>query len=382
MSFFSNIFKSSKKPKTKKRTSSLMVKITAAGDRMAFSWKIRESLYRHISSQVSNGVPVESALESFRERLIRNKKMSSDKIIVDIGRRMRDGATLAGAIGKWAPADEVNIVSSGELSGNLAKALDLIIEAKNRIARVNKALKSAMISPGIYLAAVYGMLWAIGHYVTPGLELALPKARATGMVYALYVGGDFLNTLWAILPPIIFIIIVFIVVKSLPKWTGPKRISAENYFPYSFYRDINGYTWLMGFTALLRAGMADVEIVKRQIEGTSPWLRERLYAIWWRMENGKSLPAALLEKGKKSSPSFGFPNPDIVDDISSLAGFPDFPEKIAMLATQWSESLESATLAKAKALGATMEMIMLAVIGVLMVAINSMSTQLGSIPGV
>ena len=294
---------------------------------------------------------------------------------------MRDGSTLATALAVWIPQDEASIISSGELSGNLPRSLDLVIEAKRRIARVNSALKTSMVSPAIYVVAVYGMLWGIGRYVTPGLEQALPKEKAQGLVSGLYAAGDFANSWWALLPPLVLALAIAWVVRSLPRWTGRGRVSAESVFPYSFYRDIQGYTWLMSFSALLRAGMADVEILKRQTTQSTPWLKERLHALWWRMDNGASLPAALMLKGKAGMPAFGFPNPDIVDDIGSMAGFSDFPERIAVLAVQWADELEASTLARAKSFGFAMEIAMYAVMGLLMIAINSMSTQMGTGPG-
>lgn len=382
LGIFGKLSRNGGQRKVAKKPKGLSARITAAGDRMAFNWKIRESLYRHLSAQVGNGIPVEIALDSFSTRLQRRKKISSEKIVGDVSRRMRDGSTLANALSQWVPQDEIGVISSGELSGNLPRSLDLVIEAKRRIARVNNALKSSMISPAIYVIAVFGMIWAIGKYVTPGLQQALPKEKAHGIVYGLYAAGDFANTWWSALPPIILICAIIWIVRSLPKWTGRRRIVAEHFFPYSFYRDINGYTWLMSFSALLRAGIADVEILKRQIKQAEPWLKERLHALWWRMENGTSLSEALLAKGKNGMPPFGFPNPDIVDDITSLHGFPDFPEKIAVLAVQWAEELEATTLARAKAFGFWMEIVMYGVMGLLMVAINSMSTQMGSVSGV
>lgn len=360
---------------------SLSARITAAGDRIAFSWTVREALYRHLSAQVSNGVPVETALDSFRLRLRRRKKVSSDKIVGDIARRMRDGSTFAAAFGQWAPQDEVGVLTSGELSGNLPRSLDLLIDAKRRLARVRQGMKAAIYSPVIYLIMVYAMLWAIGTYVTPGLEQALPKAKARGLIAALFSAGDFATSWWALAPPLIFTLLTAVVVRSLPRWTGRGRIAAETFFPFSFYRDINGYTWLMSFTALLRAGMADVEILKRQSEQASPWLKERLKALHSRMFNGLSLPAALLSRGKDKMPGFGFPNPDVIDDIASMAGFADFPDRISLVAIQWADELETSTLAMAKRFGFYMEIVMYVVMGVLMVAINSMSTQLGNVTG-
>lgn len=370
------------KKKVVRNKKGLSARINAAADRMAFAWPMREALYRHLSAQVGNGVTIEAALDAFRSRLQRRKKPSSDKIVADVARRMRDGSTLAAALGQWIPQDEFGVITSGELSGNLPRSLDLVVEAKRRIARVNSALKAAVITPLIYTVAVYGMLWGIGRYVTPGLEQALPKEKAQGLVAGLYAAGDFANSWWALVPPVVGAVLIGIIVRSLPKWTGRQRITAERFFPYSFYRDIQGYTWLMSFTALLRAGMADVEILKRQAEKATPWLRERLHALWWRMDNGGSLPDVLLAKGKNGVPAFGFPNPDMVDDISSLAGFADFPDRISVLAVQWADELESSTLANAKQFGFWMEIVMYAAMGLLMVAINSMSTQMGNMPSI
>jgi type II secretory pathway component PulF len=237
-----------------------ITRMTKEGDRIAFSWPVREALYRHLSSQHANGVTVEAALDTFRARLQRRKKFSSDKIVADVARRRRDGSTLAKALTTWIPQDEISVISSGEMSGKLSEALNLVIEAKRRIGRVNSALKTSMVTPTIYAVAVYGMLWGIGRFVTPGLQQALPIEKAHGLVYGLYVAGDLANSLWAVLPPIVLILIIALIVKSLQKWTGKNRVIAEQFFPYSFYRDIQGYTWLMSYSALLRAGMADVDI--------------------------------------------------------------------------------------------------------------------------
>ena len=67
--------KQPKKPtaKTVRKPKGLAARITAAGDRLAFAWPVREALYRHLSAQVGNGVTVELALHTFRARLQRNR---------------------------------------------------------------------------------------------------------------------------------------------------------------------------------------------------------------------------------------------------------------------------------------------------------------------
>jgi len=367
--------------KKRKGSRTFVAAITHWADKIAFSWKVREEFYSQIANQQSNGIAIEAILALFRQRLQRQKRISSDKIIADVARKMRDGSTLANALSEWIPQDEVFVISSGELAGKLPDALRLLIDSKRRIAKVTAALKSAAISPAVYLLAVYGLVWVIGVKVIPTLEQVLPYERSSGLVRGLFIGGRFANSWFAILPPIIAVIVIYAVLKSFPKWTGKYRIFAEQFFPYSYYRDIQGYTWLGSFTALFRAGVSDVEILKRQTKLASPWLKERLHSVSLRMENGKKLSEALMEKGKNGMPPFGFPNPDIVEEIAVINGFPDFAEKMSLVSIQWADELESKTLARAKKYGFWMEVIMYGVIGILMMAINAMSTQLGNIPG-
>lgn len=359
---------------------SLWAKISLAGDRLVFSWPIRQGLYRHLSAQVGNSIHVEAALDSYRLRLQRRKRVTADKIVGDVSRRMRDGSTLAAALAKWVPADEISSINSGEMSGDLPKALDLLIDSKRRVANVMKSVKGAVTRPLVYSVAIYAFVWVLGRFIIPDLQFALPENKAKGLVAGMYVAGHLANSWVAIIPPAIANVVLGLINYSLPRWKGRHRVKAEGFFPYSFYRDIRGFEWLMGFTALLRAGMADVTILKRQCEHVTPWLHERLHALWWRMDNGASLPSALMAKGKGGMPALGFPNPDIVDDIASMAGFSDFPERITKVAILWAEDLEEAMKARAATFGVYAEIVMYVLMTLLFLAVNAMSTQLAAVP--
>lgn len=382
IAFFKGMFgrpAKKRKPTKKAAQSGFLNRFVLAADRWAFGWPVRQGLYRHLAAQTNNGVTVETALDTYRGRLQRRGQVSSDKIVADIARRMRDGSTLASAMGKWVPHDEVGVIESGEVSGNLGAGLELIIDAKRRLVGVRRALKSALMTPMVYVVAVLGVVWMIGQLI-PQFEQSLPREKATGLVSGLYAAAEFANSWWLLLPPVILALIVAAVNYSLPRWTGPYRIKAEKIFPYSFYRDINGYTWLMAFAALLKSGQADVEILKRQKKVASPWLYERIHFVWWLMDNGASLGDALLAKGKNGMPPFGFPNPDIVDDIASTSGFSDFTDRIVVIAKQWADDLEEETLMKARAFGLAAELFMYMVMGLLVVSINAMTSQMGSMP--
>lgn len=350
------------------------------GDRLLFNWKTRVSLYRHLSTQISNDVNTLDSLNRFLVRTEKKKSKTVAKIIRAMVRAMKNGQSLSNAMAPWIPVDESMIISSGEISGNVSRAFELVIESKERAQRVSNTLKSALFSPAIYIMAIMGMLWGIGEYVVPSLALALPPDRATGLIGGLYSASAFATSWWALLPIGILAALIALVVWSLPRWGGPYRIIAERHFPWSFYRDIQGYTWLLGFSALLRAGMSDVDILSRQIERANPWLRERLVVIRRQMTNGAGLSEALagLKIGGKHAE---FPSPDLIDAIDSMAGFRDFPDRISRVAQQWADEMERSTAIRARMFGLSVEIVMYLVMGLLMVSINSLSTQMGSVPG-
>lgn len=349
-------------------------------NKLYFGWEVRKAFYRHLSVQSAQGIPVERALEGFLPRLRRKKNHYVATIVASVARRFRDGQTLADAMHGYVPADELAVIKSGELGGTLAEALELIITSSDRVVRVQNAIRQAAFAPGIYIAATFGMVWILGRYVIPDLQQVLPSRRAQGSVAILYALGDFANSLWALLPLVVIAAVITWLWWALPNWTAKGRLAAESFFPFSFYRDTNGFRWLMSFTSLLGSGMPDVQILELQTQNASPWLRQRVKAFHMAMINGLSLSGALLERSHEKTP-YGFPNPDIVDDIASLDGFPDFHIKIQLLAREWARDLEDKTLLWASRMGFYCEMALFGIMGLLMVAINSLSSQLSNVAG-
>ena len=345
-----------------------------------FGWKVRKSFYRHLAVQGANGVPLERALESYLPRLRRSRQNHTASVVATVARRFRDGKALADALQGYVAADEVAVIRSGELGGSLSESLELIIQTTDSIRRVQSAIRRAAFAPAIYLASTFALIWMMGRFIFPDLQLVLPMQRAQGTIAMLYTLGDIATSYWAVLPPVIALGVAAWVYWALPNWISPLRIKVERFFPFSFYRDTSGFRWLMSFTSLLGAGVPDVEILKMQIRGASPWLGQRLRACHRVMINGKSLSEALLAKAK-GHPPYGFPNPDIADDIASFDGFPDFNTNIQSLAREWARDLEERTLLWASRMGFYCEMALYGVMGLLMVAINDLSSQLSHVTG-
>ncbi|VVE13873.1 MULTISPECIES: type II secretion system F family protein [Pandoraea] len=367
---------------TRKRTG-WWGKLSDAADRKAFDWKTREALYMHLASQVENGVSVENALDGFADILRKRKRKSSQALIENVCRRMREGLPLRRAIAIAVPREEAAMIAGGEMSGELINAFDLIVDSHDRVESVIRAYKAAAVRPILYLAMTYGVMWAVGAYVMPSIVQGLPESKVQGLGIVMYKAADLSQSWLSIVPPLVCVALVYAVRFSFPRWVGPHRIKAERYFPYSFYRDIEGYKWLSSFSGLVAAGVPDVHALDRQMETASPWLRERLWHVRFRMtEGGMEFADALEATGANGKlPPFEFPNPAIIDRIRSIAVAKEFHEKVGRLTKRWSVEIERNALSQAKKAGFYAEIGMYALMGFLMYAINGVTTQLGAIGG-
>ncbi|MFA6231067.1 MAG: type II secretion system F family protein [Rhodanobacter sp.] len=378
------------KPKAKKRQTityrrrapdTFWTRLTAAADRKAFNWQTRRQFYSHLAAQVENGIAVPDAIEGYAKILIKRKRKSSAALVENIARRMREGMPLRNAIDIAAPRDEIALIAGGELSGQIGAAMDIIISSHDRVEDVVKAYREAMVMPLFYMAMTYLVLWIIGGWVMPQITLTLPESKVTGIGLLMYQAADLSQSWLAVVPIILTIVLALVVRRSLPRWTGAKRISAERFFPYSFYRDIEGFKWLISFAGMLQAGMTDVKILIAQMKTASPWLRERLYHVHFRMtEGGMGLGSALEAKGR-DLPPFEFPNPDIIDSLTSVEAFSDFHERVSRVTARWAKEIEENSRRRAKSMGLAAEMCVYAVMALLMIAINSVTMQLGSVGG-
>ncbi|BCF95430.1 type II secretion system F family protein [Paraburkholderia largidicola] len=369
------VAQSSGKGTTPSKRNARWARFVDAADKAVFTWKVRRQLYKHLAAQVGNSVPVETALDRHGAQLARKKKPSSARIVKDASRLMRDGKSLAQSLEKWIPADEAGLISAAESAGVLPESLKELIATKRRVKRVTKAFRNAIIRPAVYSATIYLVVWAIGKYAVPELVQAYPVSEARGAVAVLFAAGSFSQSLAALLPPAGLLLAGWVIRSALPRWRGRFRIAAESYFPFSFYRDMQGFMWLSSFISLLEAGKPDVDILKQQTRFASPYLKERLVHFRRVMVDGKSLTDALLAPSSKGAPAFGFPNPDIVEDIESFAGFADFAERIKTVLKEWVDDLEETTLEQAAVFGFSLEIFMYVVMGFLMYAINEIATH-------
>jgi len=357
--------------------------------RWAFRGSVRSRFYRHLIAQTSNDVQIVDCLKSYHSRLERSGLRDATSVLGATITAMQNGFTLDEALKPWIPYNEYGVLVSGVAANALAASLTRLLTTQERTRALIGQIRSAFSLPAGNLSVAFAFMYFIGKSILPVVQSLVSKDRADSLVRGLYTLGAF-ATGWG-LPTALVLSAAFItlIIWSLPRWTGLLRVRFEKVFPWSFYRDTQGFLWLMGYSSLLAAGTKELTALGTQLTAATPWLAERLRAIRSLMQGGLLLPVALkvaAPAGKGETPAssgltFDFPSRDMVDDIESLHGFADFPERIERVAEQWSDEMIARTHLITKILGLAANLVTYSLIIYIIYACNDLQASLSSTTG-
>jgi len=138
---------------------------------------------RQMATFVRSGVPITEAIETIR-RDTKNKKFN--EVLADINERVGAGYSLAEGVNRHAevfPAYFVAMLGSAELTGKVDEAFQQLYLYIRRDIELRRAVRKALIYPGILLTVAIGVTFLITVFVIPafadffkdfGAELPLP----------------------------------------------------------------------------------------------------------------------------------------------------------------------------------------------------------------
>ena len=175
------------------------------------SVKSRIVFSRQLSTLINAGLPLAQSLHTVREQT-ESKRLQA--IVQDIIASIEGGSSLSAAFAKHPDVfDDVYIalVSAGEISGTLDKALERIADQQEKDAEIMSKVKGAMVYPGIVSLVMVGVIIFMLVTVVPqiqklykDLHQQLPLATAI-MVAA----AEFLISYWWLVLIIIGILVYF-----------------------------------------------------------------------------------------------------------------------------------------------------------------------------
>ena len=347
--------------------------LSLARFQMRTSASTRIRLYRQLERLLRNGVRLTEALESLWRRASNEGRKPTDSVALALAawqQGPKSGRGLGQAMASWIPNEERLLIESGEQAGQLAQALSDVVDLAQGTKRIRNAIISGLAYPVALFAALLLTLWYLSSSIVPAFATILPPEQWTGMGAWLARLTWFAEnyTLAIGLGAIGFAILY---VTTVSRWTGRTRLFVEGIPPWSFYRLSQGISFLLGSSALLRAGMQMTEVFDRLRQNSSPYLRERLTAAVQRIRSGDNFGNALYKTG------MNFPDKDIVQDMRTYASLAGFNDTLAQVAREWLEEAVRKVQGQAQALNMVMLFLMFILIVIVFTGLYAVTGQIG-----
>ncbi|MHB8292741.1 MAG: type II secretion system F family protein [bacterium] len=289
--------------------------------------KIKHDIYTKLAVQLEYGINLKESIQELSKRARRNKNIAMESVLDDVQAGIANGRTFADSIKKWIPSVDYTMIVSSEKAGKISEALNLIIRLDNMKSELLSEFLGGLISPAILFLAVYGFLYYMGKYAL-GPILKMVSTKITGTAVMLILLSNYVNSVWMFLLPLIVAILISIIVFSFPRLKGKIRKELDKFFPYSVYRQYTGAVWLIGLSGLISSGINEVSALKEMAKYSNGYLKERLKSFYTGMQNGMNIGEAMQIS------NYNFPESDVVDDIAVFSNFPNFDEKLKLIAEQ------------------------------------------------
>lgn len=299
--------------------------------KMQFGTPVRMRIYEKIGKFIQNGVPIPKILDTLWVHLSQDGKKpnAAGAIIVDQWRAaILDGQSFSRALAPWIPPSDLSIIESGEISGNLDKALQDVIfmnEAGKKIRGAMMKLSYPLFLVG--LTCIY--LFIFGIKIVPAFSGILPPDQWTGVGQYMWMMSKFVQDqlLYWIVG---FIALIVVIYQSMGIWTGKLRMQFDKIPPWTIYRLVMGSNFLVALAALVGAGVPTPDALEIMARSGSRWYRERVEATRVAVLNGAlNIGEALKRTG------YNFPSWDMIVDIQSYASLDGFDVMLSKLAHQW-----------------------------------------------
>jgi type II secretory pathway component PulF len=241
----------------------------------------------------------------------------------------RAGISLSQAMVGLVPTGELYLIRAGEESGALAKTLAFIQTMGARGREMREAVSYAVGYPAFMFILVGFVIWTFSINLIANMRANAPKSVVESMG-SVVPFSDFI-TAWGLYIVLFIVVVCVLIASTLPFWTGSLRSKFDLYAPWSWYRVLQGSSFLMGLSALLGSQVPlkrSLEILEEQ---GNPWIRERIGAARIRVLRGQNLGEALRLA------RMNFPAPEVAVDLEILAERADVGAVIEQVAEEWME---------------------------------------------
>lgn len=348
-----------------------MDRLTALSCKLAFNSAVRMRTWKKMSVQMKNGISPDESLSLLRDQAAARKSPLA-ALYARILSVKKSGHELGTALTGFASPEEILLISSGQSAGRLPESLLMATELLEAKKKIRAAVMGVVTYPLFLLSLCIVILLIIAVQVIPELAALSDPRKWTGMSAALYAVSNFVVSWKGIVSLLAFIALIIGVGVTLPVWTGPIRRNVDGLPPWSMYRLVTGSVWLFTVSTLMRSGLQLSHIMGDMLESSqlTPYLRERVRAIFAQTSAGKNLGDAMFECG------MDFPDPEVVDELRTYAALPGFQERLFDISSQWMQGGIEAIQQKSQIFSVLCLLFIVALVCVLGISIMDMQAQM------
>ena len=293
-----------------------------------FSARQRIRFYKKLALMLQHGITLYTSLRHLH-RVALEHRACHRYAMQYLLRCLSCGYSFAQCIGGICGAHELLLIASSEKE-NLARGLTEAQALLQQKEKLRRRVLQTLGYPCFLVLLTCGLFLLIGRLLVPSFLELVPQAEWQGAARFLLLVAE-ISEGKAALGIFGFLVVLGLALPySLPRLTGRLRLTLDRLFPWNIYRLLVGASWLLSFSALLAQGIQPRAILLATLGSrhTSPYLRERVLAIWQALARGKNLGEAFGES------AFLFPSRDLVEDLRVLGNLPGLEEEMAGIARQ------------------------------------------------
>ena len=291
----------------------------------------RMAICRKLASLLRNDFTLIDALERLEKIESKNGTKPNEPFAIVMRqwqKNLERGMTFSEATRGWVPADETLLVTSGNLS-NLVVALENVGRVVDGTQRIRRAMTSAIAYPMFLLALTFGIIMMVGVYLVPSfIEVANTDIVWRGTARSLVLLSQFSLRWWYVFL-VAFATLVAIVWLSMANWTGRIRAVFDKFPPWNIYKIQVAAGWLMSLAAMVSAGVTIPDAIRMLADNANRYLRRILDSALRFIANGDNLGGAL------SHTKSGFPDDEIIGDLTIYADMNGFDENLTQVAQDY-----------------------------------------------
>ena len=263
---------------------------------------------RQLAVMLDSRVPV---IQSLNGLALQANKENFKKVILEISRFVEEGVPLSEALGHFPQIFDnffVNLVKSGEISGNISEAFYYIADHLEREQEIVSQLQQAMVYPIFTLSVLFVVLNIIIIFLLPKIEELIRESSANPPPFTQIMLGfyHFLGNFWWMMM-LAFLIGVVAVVFYFKTKNGKKvydRLSLKIPFLGDILRKIFLSRFCGNVSTLMTAGIS----INRALKITSDTVNNSVYKeiineIERKVSEGEKI-SLLLMKGSDYFPPF------------------------------------------------------------------------------